>query len=232
MEKSEPGIFMIGISSPSGGGKTTVTRKVVELLEKSAAIYFDDYDYNTIHPEDFKKWLDEGADCNAWKMPRFRDDLRRLKAGEAITSPVDGSQICPQAYIVIEAPLGYEHAETAEYIDFMVFIDTPLDVAMARRLLRDFPLKSSGDPREVAEGLRAELAGYLEIGRRAYLEMDNRVKPGCDLVLDGCLPVDELGRKIVEAIRASVRRSESATVEPKDPLHKVLDKPPSSSYRC
>ena len=125
-------LFVVGISSPSGGGKTAITMKVSELLANSVTISFDDYDFDTVHPSSYRQWLEEGADCNAWKTPRLSDDLGKLKEGKSIISPVDDRIVNPQRYVIFDAPLGYAHAETGKFIDFMVFIDTPLDVAMAR----------------------------------------------------------------------------------------------------
>ncbi len=65
-----------------------VTKRVAELLPDAVAIFFDDYGFDTIHPESFLKWLDEGANYDDWKTPKLTDDLRRLKAGQAIVSPL------------------------------------------------------------------------------------------------------------------------------------------------
>ncbi len=200
MQKSD--IFVVGISSPSGGGKTTVAWRVSELLPDAVTITFEDYDFDTIHPESIRQWLEKGADCNSWKTPKLTDDLRKLKAGQAIVSPVDGQAIVPRGHVIFDAPLGYAHAETAGFIDFMVFIDTPLDVAMAGRLLRDLPSASTNGSINADESLKAQLTAYLDYGRRAYLEMDVQIKPRCDLVLNGCQPLDDLASQIVEAVSA------------------------------
>ena len=194
--------IVVGISSPSGGGKTTVTRRVSEVLKDAVPIFFDDYDCHNVHPENFRRWLEQGADYNAWKTPRLKNDLRKLKAGEPIESPIDGTTIHTPRYVIFVAPLGYAHAETGALIDFMVFIDTPLDVAMARRLLRDLALKPPAGANVALDSLESELTAYLEYARDAYLEMDKQVKPGCDLILDGLCLVDELAQKIASAVKA------------------------------
>ena len=198
----EEDIFVVGISSLSGGGKTAVASRLAELLHDAVTIAFDDYDFDTTHPESFRRWLVGGANVNEWKTPKLADDLGKLRTGQAIVSPVDGRTMVPRKYVVFDAPLGYAHTETAGYIDFMVFIDTPLDVAMARRLLRDWPSVSADGSIDGTESLRGRLTAYLDYGRRAYLEMDRQIKPNCDLILDGCMPVDDLVREIAEAIKA------------------------------
>lgn len=203
-------ILLVGISSPSGGGKTTVTRKVQELLPDSVAIFFDDYDLDTIHPSGLRQWLEEGANYNDWKTPRLTDDLGNLKSGKTIVSPVDGLTLKPGKYIIFDGPLGRAHAETAGFINFMVFIDTPLDVAMARRLRRDLPSLSGENSSSPADFLRGQLGAYLDYGKQACLEMEKQIKPTCDLILDGCLPADELAKAIVGIIETG----------PFPPLHK------------
>ena len=194
-------IFVIGISAVSGGGKTAVAQKVSEILLGAVTIFFDDYDFDTVHPESYPKWLEEGANYNDWKTPKLSADLRKLKAGQPIVSPVDGLTVKPQRYVIFDAPLGYAHAETAVYIDFMVFLDTPLDIAMARRLLRGFSRISVDGSSSAIDSVKAEMTAYLDYGRLAYLEGNEQIKPTCDLILDGCLTVDHLAKAIVEAIR-------------------------------
>ncbi len=46
MQESRSTNFVIGISSTSGGGKTTLVKKTAELLD-AATLFFDDYDSET-----------------------------------------------------------------------------------------------------------------------------------------------------------------------------------------
>jgi uridine kinase len=73
--------IVIGISGPSGGGKTTVTAHLVARLP-AVLISFDDYDHLTIHPASYQQWLAAGADYNAWQTPQLTADLQRLKTGQ------------------------------------------------------------------------------------------------------------------------------------------------------
>ena len=184
--------FVIGISSVSGGGKTAVAKRLAELLQDAVILCFDD---TNIHPDDLVAWLTEGADYNAWQTPVLTRDLQSLTAGHQITAPVDGSKVSPAKTIVFDAPLGRAHQDTASFIDFMVFIDTPLDVAMARRLLRGI---AGAETRAEAaiKDIEVELSSYLGGARMLYVEFQDQIMRECDLVLDGCLPVDELAGAI------------------------------------
>ena len=73
----------------------------------------------------------------------------------------------------------------------MVFIDTPLDVAMARRLLRGMAVAEAG-AEEAVMSIEVELSSYLSGARLLYVEFQDRIKRECDLIVDGCLTLDEL----------------------------------------
>ena len=191
--------FVTGISSVSGGGKTAVTQKLVELLKDALTLCFDAYDKTNIHPENLEAWLIEGGDYNAWETPVLTRDLQALTSGCHLTSPLDGSKVSPAEYVVFDAPLGRAHRDTGRFIDLMVFIDTPLDVAMARRLLRDMA-NAETNADEAVKRIGVELSSYLNGARQLYVEFQDRIKVQCDLVLDGCLSVDELAGEILARI--------------------------------
>jgi uridine kinase len=192
---------VIGISSVSGDGKTTLTKRLAELLHDAVTLCFDDYDDTNIHPADRQAWMREGADYNAWETPVLTRDLQLLKSGNSITSPIDGSRIPTAKFIVFDAPLGRAHLDTGRFIDFMVFIDSPLDVAMARRLLRDLLTESGPGVDGVIADLKVNLSSYLSGGRAIYLEFQKQIKRTSDLILDGCLPVDELAAMVYMRIK-------------------------------
>ena len=187
--------FVIGISAVSGGGKTATARKLAELLQNAVTLCFDEYDGTNIHPENLQAWLQKGGDYNVWKTPTLTKDLQALKSGNPITSVLDGSLISHAQFIIFDAPLGRAHCDTGRFIDFMVFIDTALDIALARRVLRDLRdenLKSD----DTLKSLEDNLTSYLNEGRLIYLHFERHVKQTSDLILDGCLTSDELATAI------------------------------------
>lgn len=170
--------FVIAIAAVSGGGKTTVTKQLNEKLVNSKALFFDDYDFEG--PDDMHKWVENGADYNAWDLSPFITDLKLL-----LTEPLE--------YIVLDFPFAYKHSHASKCIDYAVFVDTPLDVALARRITRDF---QNG----TMEDVLFDMKNYLYKGRRAYLEMLNTIKPNSDIVVDGTLPVSGIVSIIYEKI--------------------------------
>lgn len=55
-EKNHP--FVIAIAGVSGGGKTTITERLIQELHNSKALYFDDYDFDG--PEDIISRVENG----------------------------------------------------------------------------------------------------------------------------------------------------------------------------
>ena len=212
--------YIIAVSAVSGGGKTTLVKSTADLLE-GTALFFDDYASVSEYPPDIKKWVEDGADVNEWKTPQFAQDLAALRRGDSIVSPIDGASILPSEFIVIEEPMGRERAEMATLIDFVAVIDTPLEIALTRRLLRDLGPISLEDiekatKKQLAEGfvqivtyLKGYLSGYLDAGRDLYIAVQEQAKENCDLVIDGCLSVDELAQQLVTAVEDKPRTGDT-----------------------
>ncbi|WP_067730495.1 AAA family ATPase [Oceanobacillus damuensis] len=170
--------LVIAIAGVSGGGKTTIAKHLNERLHNSKTLYFDDYDFDG--PDDIIEWVDNGANYDKWDLAPLIRDIEALLA-----EPLD--------YIVLDFPFAYKHSKISNLIDFAVYIDTPLDIAMARRVIRDFNNSSN-------ESILIEMENYISDGRRGYLEMLKSIKPDSDIIVDGSLSVVKITDNIYEAI--------------------------------
>lgn len=181
--KNQQKPLVIAIAAVSGGGKTTVTNRLTYTLGNSKALYFDEYEFEDL-PDDLCEWVERGADYTEWNLSPLINDLQRLLLHH--TPPLN--------YIILDYPFAYLHKEMSKFIDFAIFIDTPLDMAMARRIIRDFTDGS-------IENVREDMKIYLSQGRFAYLDMLRTTKPNSDFVIDGSLPLDSIIDAIVEEIK-------------------------------
>ena len=194
-------VRIVGISSVSGGGKTAVTRRLVEVIGDAVALHFDDYDDTNLHPDDLRRWFADGADYNAYQTPVFSRHLQALMSGQSIRYPVEGIIVGPSRYVVADAPLGRAHSDSGQFIDLMIFIDTPLDIAMARRIIRDIEQEAPSTADDTLKLVKGELSGYEGGARPIYENFQERVRAGSDLIVDGTLSID----LIVERIRSKMR---------------------------
>lgn len=177
MENKIPKI--IAIAAVAGGGKTTITSRLNEVLNNSKALYFDEYNFES--PDDIINWVEQGADCNEWNLEPLISDLGNFISSENTD------------YIIIDYPFARLHNKLKN-IDLTIFIDTPLDIAMARRMLRDYRDKN-------ADAILDELSNYISRGRKGYESMLKTTKPNSDLVIDGSLPVDDIIKIICSEIK-------------------------------
>ena len=193
-------VKVIGISAVGGGGKTAVTRRLAEVLGDSVALHFDDYDDTNVHPKDLQRWFADGADYDAYQTPVFTRHLQTLKSGQSICHAIGETAVGPASYVVADAPLGRAHSDSGRFIDLMVFIDTPLDVAMARRTLRDIERAMNCTVDEALRHVKGELSGYEAQARPIYEHFQEHIRAGSDLIVDGTLSID----LIVDRIRAEM----------------------------
>src|SRR5262245_48019203 len=118
--------FVIAVNSIAGGGKTSLTKLLHECLPNSTFFCFDDYDSSNLYPTDFHDWHRRGGNLEEF-------DCLGMKA--AVDAEIQKAAV---KYIILDYPFGRDHSRFRDVIDLSIYIDTPLDVAMARRILRDY----------------------------------------------------------------------------------------------
>lgn len=201
--KKQP--FVIAISSVSGGGKSVVVKTLAEMLEDAIAIHFDDYETPETYPKNPLDLMKNGVDFNVVKSPLLAEHLQALKNGESVTTP-RGEVLSSARFIIYEGPLGYAQHETGQFIDFLVFIDTPLEVSLARRFARSFATSHYEDKnREQLIRLIKELESfsheYLLWTRNAYQALVDVVRPTSDIVLNGEQTPEALAQAIIQTLK-------------------------------
>lgn len=77
----------------------------------------------------------------------------------------------------------------ASYIDISVYIDTPLDVALIRRIFRDIP-DASGNK------IRKYISNYIKYERPLYQLMIDNIMPDSNIVVDGLQSVHDIVNEI------------------------------------
>ena len=171
---------IIAVNSVSGGGKTAITNELLGKLQNAEAIYFDDYKGIDKNIPNINKWVEDGADYSLWDLQVIADDINKL-----LEENLD--------YIVLDYPFGYKHEQIAGFIDLSVYIDTPLDIALARRILRDY------SPQGKTDSILKDLDAYLH-KRNAY-HYAQTVHTDADLTVDGSLKTGDIADIIVKKVK-------------------------------
>lgn len=195
---------IIAVAAPVGGGKTSYVREIANTLKNASIISYDHYENLTEKPvESIMEWLRNGGDFNDFEFRNLAEDLKKLKNNETVTDPVTRSQIFPEKYIIFEMPLGKAHSKTAVYIDLLIWIDLPPDVALARKI-KEFTesfLIKDGDYRNSILWLDNYLANYLYITREVLKIQREKVSPEADIIIDGEKDFKEMIQYCVKEIR-------------------------------
>jgi uridine kinase len=196
--------FVIAISGISGAGKTVLARRVADILGDAVTLHFDDYKPVAKYPADMATWVAEGKDLDAWAIPQLLDDLKALRNGKTISLPADKGEVRPASFIVLEEPSGRERVGMRELIDFVVWLDLPLEIALARKVVQDLGRCLTEVPIDhLAQAVQKGVDYYslYPLAREYYLTLIERVSKDCDLVLDGTRPTDESAHRIVATVR-------------------------------
>jgi len=141
--------YVVGVAGGTGSGKTTVAERIVEALppDKVCIIQHDNYyrdrpelsyeqrcQLNFDHPEALETGL-------------LIEHLMRLRKGEAVDIPIydfathrrsaDTARIDPKPVIVVEGILVFVERSLREHLALKLFVDTPADIRVFRRIRRD-----------------------------------------------------------------------------------------------
>ncbi len=199
------GAYVIAIAGPVGAGKTTLAQAVAHELSDAAILQFDHYERITEQSiEQVRDWMQGGADLDAIAIPGLAEALQALKAGRAVTDPMTGATIPSRKYILFETQFGRRHAATGRYIDLMIWVDTPLDIALARKVRQFAAALEGSDPaaaRSFGAWLHEYLGNYLDVVAGLLRMQTESVGAGADVVVDGGREVSALQQKIARLVR-------------------------------
>jgi uridine kinase len=179
--------LIVGVAGGSGSGKSTVARKVTELLTdiSVASVSMDAYYRNMSHLT-----LEERTQLN-WDHPDvvdmelLGDQLEALASGAAIdkpvydfvahlrtsrTEPVSGADV-----VIVDGILLYWDPRVRELCDMKIFVDVEADIRLIRRIRRDMRVRG--------RQLNDILDQYLTTVRPMHEEFVEPTKQFADIIV-------------------------------------------------
>jgi uridine kinase len=197
--------YLIGVAGGSNSGKTTIAERLAEVIgtEELTLIRLDSY-YITMRDEPIEvraAFNYDHPDAFDWDL--LSQHLRRLTAGESVEVPVydytiydrtgEYELVVPGKVVVVEGILVLWEPRLRGMLDLKVFVDTPADLRVIRRLQRD-----------VAERGRTQesiLEQYLTTVRPSHEQFIEPSKRYADVII----PEGGLNRPALDVLLARVR---------------------------
>ena len=197
--------YLIGVAGGSNSGKTTIAARMEGLIgsEELSLIRLDSY-YITMRDQPIEvraAFNYDHPDAFDWDL--LYQHLQRLTAGESVHVPIydytiydrtdEYELVVPGKVVIVEGILVLWEPRLRGMLDLKVFVDTPADLRVIRRLQRD-----------VAERGRTQesiLEQYLTTVRPSHEQFIEPSKRYADVIV----PEGGLNRPALEVLLARVR---------------------------
>ena len=178
---------VIGIAGGSGSGKTTVQRRIIEAFgpDRIALLDHDSYylDLSHLPPEDRARFNFDHPD--ALETSLMVEHLDRLLAGEPVEKPTydftthsrraETLTVQPHPVVIVEGILVLAEPALVERMDVKIYVDTPDDVRLIRRIERDL--------HERGRDIDAIIRQYQRTVRPMHLEFVEPSKRVADVII-------------------------------------------------
>lgn len=140
--------ILIAICGGSGSGKTTLATALANRLGQSNCLIVSDDDYYRGRPqsEPFDPETFNFDDPSSKDLAMLGEHLERLRAGEVVDRPkydmrthsrlAQTVAVAPRPWIIVEG-IHALSGPFADTFDLVVYVETPPDIRLARRVLRD-----------------------------------------------------------------------------------------------
>ncbi len=140
--------FIVGIAGGTGSGKTTLAKNIKKRLNDDVLIissdsYYKDLSHLSLHDRSLQNF--DHPDSIDFAL--LRDDLVTLFKGNSVSIPSydfvthsqkkESTKTPPTKIIVVEGILLFAAPELQDVFDLKIYVDTPDDIRLIRRLKRD-----------------------------------------------------------------------------------------------
>jgi len=176
---------VIGICGGTGSGKTTIVRKISELVSDFVFMPQDNYyksaeyisnsnitAFNFDHPDAFDnalliEHLDRLRNHESIDMPGY-DFVHHRRRDETI-------RVEPRRLVILEGIMIFTNKAVRDRIDLKIFVDTPDDIRFIRRLGRDI--------KERGRTVDSVIEQYLTVVRPGHYEFIEPTKQYADIII-------------------------------------------------
>ncbi len=195
---------IIAVAGGSGCGKTLFTSLLVERLSKTAVLPLDSYYYD--RPDHISSENYDYDGSQAFDFELYQQHLAKLTVGESVLKPnfvyetgkrsTKFAEIVPDEYLIIEGLHVLLHTKIRNFLSFSFYLESPLDVAVSRRCLRDindYELSAEYSLNQYLKFVRPVFFDQIQPTKKfADLIVENRYETRLDCFIDNYLEDNEL----------------------------------------
>lgn len=200
---------IIGIAGGTASGKTTIAKKLYEEAKKHGSVVMirlDDY-YKSLDHLSFEERTKVNYDHpNAYDVDLIISHLNKLKNHQSIDKPIydfvvhnrskEVEHLKAASVVIVEGIMTFAIPEICELLDMKIFVDTPDDIRLLRRLKRDME--------ERGRSFESITEQYLTTVRPMHLLFVEPSKRYADLIVpeggQNVVAIDVLSTKIKQLI--------------------------------
>lgn len=194
---------IIGISGGSGSGKTTIVRKISEIVGDFVFIPQDNYYRSAEYVSNSNINAFNFDHPSAFDSDLIVEHLQMLRADEQIEMPQydfvhhrrreDTVPVPPGKLVILEGIMVFFEPRIRELIDLKIYVDTPDDIRFIRRLSRDI--------NDRGRTVQSVIDQYMETVRPGHYEFIEPTKAYADLIV----PEGGRNEKALEVLASFMR---------------------------
>lgn len=200
---------IIAISGASASGKSLIAKTIYEELKRDlntdeiAVINEDSYYRDQSHLSMEQRKLTNYDHPRALDHDLLTEHLQQLREGHAVNVPIysyaehtraaETNQVTPKKVIILEGILLLTSPKLRDLVDSSIFMDTPLDICLVRRLERDV--------QERGRTMQSVLEQYQQTVRPMFLQFIEPSKQYADIIV----PRGGKNRIAIEILKARIQ---------------------------
>lgn len=201
--------IIIGISGASASGKSLLAKTIIEELgSKQVAIISEDSYYKNFPDMPFEERTKINYDHpDAFEHELLYQHLQQLQEGKTVQVPIHNHAeylraeqtrtVGQHTIIVLEGVLLFVEPKLRELMDIRIYMDTPLDICLIRRIKRDIV--------ERKRSVESVLNQYEQTVRPMYLQFIEPSKKHADIIVprggENRIAIDVIKAKMKEMLR-------------------------------